>query len=446
MSGLTPAQRDIIRSLIDTCPDTAIQNLDQALHNESAGPMAEIRDLVSAEAEDRRARRIVFGPLAPMCPRQTPRMDRMTFPAAALALLWEALKAAEPNAASIAAMAANASYYDEDADCSAFDALCARAATGLRAPEGSPFAEAAERLDAARPGGAALCASYLDLVPLARGVLRKAPEWLARMTDERAAAARLAFRDAGEISPDAGPIFFELLFASLEEPWQILRVVSAVMDRPSDNYMAASELAGIGERLLADIDRRLDDLRAFNPQSGQAAGVEAGECARIAVLEITEFEQTLDLKRDGPWGLRLGKQKRQLAQAVESLMNKVDDAVGGALPMKTVRFAGRMMRGMPKLAGEPDERAVGKAEGLLAFLDATRASATPGGYASFRAKVVEKVETRLDQYSEDLIEILRDPENEERIQASLYLEVTARFIGFVRDEKAAQIIRRRAAA
>jgi hypothetical protein len=205
-------------------------------------------------------------------------------------------------------------------------------------------------------------------------------------------------------------------------------------------------LAELGGRLLADIDRRLDDLRAFDPQQGAAAGVAAAEAARIAVLAINEFEQSLDLKRDGPWGLRIGKQKRELAQAVESRFGKADDAVGGALPLKTVRSAGRMMRGFPKLIQDPEPKMIAKAEGLLAFLDETRASAPNGGYASLRAKVVEKVEARLDQYAEDLIEVLRDEDNRDHERARLYLELTANFVAYVRDEKAAQIVRRRAAA
>jgi hypothetical protein len=442
MSGLSDSQFKVIRTLIDTAPDSAIRSLDTALSTEHGdGAMGAIRDLVSAEAGERRARLMSFGPLSRLCLSGEPLVPHTVFPARILALLWIALKAEAPqNVAAV--MAASAAWSQDEADPAPFDALCVAASAGLRVPAGTAFSGAADLL----AGDADRFADFLDLVPLTRRALQHLPDWLGRMTDERAASVRLAFRDAGDIAPDAGPRYLEMLLAQLDEPWQILRVISAVMDRPNDSYMAGSELAELGGRLLADIDRRLDDLRAFDPQQGAAAGVAAAEAARIAVLAINEFEQSLDLKRDGPWGLRIGKQKRELAQAVESRFGKADDAVGGALPLKTVRSAGRMMRGFPKLIQDPEPKMIAKAEGLLAFLDETRASAPNGGYASLRAKVVEKVEARLDQYAEDLIEVLRDDDSRDHERARLYLELTANFVAYVRDEKAAQIVRRRAAA
>ena len=107
---------------------------------------------------------------------------------------------------------------------------------------------------------------------------------------------------------------------------------------------------------------------------------------------------------------------------------------------------GRGLRGLPKLTDEPDTYAVRRAEGLMGFFDQSRGSAAQSGYGSARAKVGEKIDERLDQYVEDLLEMLRadQVDSVERIHA--YLDVTATFTGLARDEKAAQIVRRRAAA
>ena len=51
MPGLTAQQMTVIRTLIDTAPDSAIRSLDAALASEPVeGAMAEIRDLVAFEA------------------------------------------------------------------------------------------------------------------------------------------------------------------------------------------------------------------------------------------------------------------------------------------------------------------------------------------------------------------------------------------------------------
>ena len=104
------------------------------------------------------------------------------------------------------------------------------------------------------------------------------------------------------------------------------------------------------------------------------------------------------------------------------------------------------MRGVPKLTEDPQARLVNRAHGALAFLQQTHTSAAAGGYSALRNKIVEKVAERLDHYVEDLLEVLRDPNNSERTRARTFLDIAADCLAYVRDEKAAQIVRRRAAA
>jgi hypothetical protein len=446
MPGLSDRQLAVIRTLVDTAPDAAIRSLDSALSADTrpSVAMAEIRDMISAEAGERRARNLVLAPVARLCPRTDPIFEYDVFPARTLSLLWRALKQADPGQFH-ASIALSASFDPEEGIPEVFNALTALAAAGLRDAAGTPFAACAALLDEAEEGAAEAFADYLDLAPLARAAQRRLPDWLAHMTSERIAQVRLAFKDATDLAPDAGPRFLELLISVLDEPWLILRVVSALMDRPTDVYLASSELAHVGDRLLADIDRRLDDLNAFDPFAGPAAGVQAAEAARLAVAQIGEFDLSLDLKKDGPWGQRIGRQKQLVAQKVEALLNKADDAVDRALPLKAVKF-GTKTRGAPAYRNPPDERAVVKAQGMLTFLHQIRTSAAAGGYASLRNKTIEKLNERLDRYVEDVLEHLRTPDIEDGELARQYLDIAATLVGLYRDEKAAQIVRRRAAA
>ena len=82
----------------------------------------------------------------------------------------------------------------------------------------------------------------------------------------------------------------------------------------------------------------------------------------------------------------------------------------------------------------------------MAFIEQSRSAAMAGGYASTRTKMIEKLDDRLDHYVEDVLEYLRGDGPTEAASARAYLDLAARLIGFLRDEKAAQIVRRRAAA
>ncbi len=101
---------------------------------------------------------------------------------------------------------------------------------------------------------------------------------------------------------------------------------------------------------------------------------------------------------------------------------------------------------MPKLSADPDPAHVARALTLLSFLNEVRTSAQAGGFASARAKAVEILESRLDSYVEDILSGLRAGEIEDEARARAFLDIAANFCGLARDEKAAQIVRRRAAA
>ena len=53
------------------------------------------------------------------------------------------------------------------------------------------------------------------------------------------------------VCEDGGPKLLDLLYSHLEEPWQVLRLISAVMNRPADSYVANSEFSAVGEFEIA---------------------------------------------------------------------------------------------------------------------------------------------------------------------------------------------------
>lgn len=440
MPNLTDSQTSFLRGIFSAAPDAAVSSLEKALSVEAdnPGPMASVYGLLAHEATERRTRCQVFGPLAALCRPSETRAVR--FPSRTIAKLWNGLRAIHGAQTALA----EGVLSRKENDPALFNELCAFAAAGLRSREAA-FAPAIEILSATDPGAVDEFACYLDLVPITRDALDKLPDWIGRLTEERSAAARLAYKDAGALSDEAGPRFFEILYANVPDPWLILRVLSAVMDRPSDAYVAASELARFGDYLLEDIDRRLEAFAEFNPDGGREKGLAAGETIHVAALIIAEFETSIELNKEGPWGRRLIKQRQTMAGLAEARYNQIDKALDAATPLLAVRF-GKGVRGFPRIDADPEPRFLLRAEGLLGFFDHSRGYASQCGFGAVRAKAGEKIEGRLDQYVEDLLDMLRarEIENLDRIRA--YLDVAAELMEAVRGEKAARIIRRRAAA
>lgn len=444
MAGLSNRQRSVLGTVFATAPDHTVRRLEQALSDdaEQGGALAEVHSLVAREWVERKVRAAVLEPVIPLC-RPSPFGDRR-FPARTIPLLWMALHASLPEHVAAAEQACCGLEEGEMAPEEVYNHLCARAADALRDNEPG-FAGVAAALDADGPDARAAFVDYLDLVPMARPAIARLPEWLGKMSDERAAAARLAYKDAVARSDDAGPRLVEMLMAHLPEPWRILRVLAAIVLRANDRYLAESELGRFGEYVIDDIERRLTVFRGFDVDQGHAAGVEAAEHLNIAALEIAEFETAIELSRDGPWGARVAVAKQTLAKLAEARLAQIDKALDQALPVQMIRF-GTGRRGFPRLTAPPDPRMTRRAEALMGFYSGSRVSSTTSGFGSTRAKAGEQLDARLDHYVEDLLEILRGPEPGDLERVHAFIEVAALLVGQARGDKAAQIVRRRAAA
>lgn len=443
MGQISEAKLGLVKGLIEQAPDAAIRNLLLALTADSGhdAGLTRVQRLVETEADDRRARNMVFNPIAPLCAQPGP-FSGLLFPPRTLSLIWKALKSETPGEIAAAKTLLN-DWRDADTSPEIFDTLCALTAERLRAADGA-FAAAASAAD--QGGGRTVLAACLDIAPITRRALAQMPEWLGRMTGEKAAKLRLAYRDAVAVSDDAGPLFFEMLAAHLTEPWLILRVISGAMDRPNETYVSGSELAAFGERVLADIDRRLVEVAAFKPTAGRQRAVAVAHTVQVMTVELSEIDQSFHLTPTGLWGRRVAQQKRSLATAIEGLLKTADGLVAQALPMQSVRIGPRTRKG-PRLSHPPDVDAVERAATLLTFINEARTSANAGGFASARAKTLEALEARLDAYVEEVLEEIRaDDGDVDPDRAREFLEIAAQLCGLARDQKAAQIVRRRAAA
>jgi hypothetical protein len=444
MGAPTHDRLGVVRALLESAPDSAVRDLDMALRADTSAALAPVRALVRAELTDRCVRDVVLAPVAPLCSPRTDGFKQAAFPTGALTRSWRTLKALDPQVVA-EAVSGLTEATEEGGSPPACDDLCRALAAAIG--DGLESVEGLTRyLEDFQPGAAAQFARFLELAPLARTAIKRLPMWLRTMTEEHAAAVRLLFRDADAIAPDASPRLMEMLLAQTAEPWRLMRVVSAVTHRANDRYLSSSELAEFCERVLGDIERRVNLLRAFDIDGGPEAGQAAAATVAFTISEILEFEESLELNRQGPWGQRIALSKQSLSGLTESFLKKTPKIVGDALPLQTVRAGGVSLRMEPRLDQTPDPRMVRRAMASLTFFERCRATASQGGYGSVRARVGEEIAHRLDSYIEDILALAHGGELESRDHARAFLEVAADMTALTLDEKSAQIVRRRAAA
>lgn len=440
--GVLPEQKlAVVRNLVEAAPDRVVGDLRAALAGAGGDSgLVDVRLLVETEARDRQLRNAVFLPVAPLCVGDG-RTERLTFPARALALVWKGLRDQATHEVARAA-ALYEEYQAEESSPEPFDALARRAARGIREGSHPRFVAAAELADQARPDGARYFAECLEMTPKVRTAVGRLPDWIQRVTDEDAAIARIAYKDAVAIAEDAGPRFFEMLAAHLRHPWMVLRLISAVMDKPPESYLSGSELADFGQRVLESIDAELALVEAFDAEGGAAAMRAAGAAVEAVTAQIAEIEGNVELSRDGLWGARVAQQKKTLARVVEARLREADKAVRTALPTTQVRV-GRVTKDTPRLDVPPREDAVQKARTLAAFAQEIRGAANYGGFAAARAKTMESIEEFLDTYADEALDYLRLGDADDPEAARALIRATADLIAVVRDRQAAELVRRR---
>lgn len=451
MVALSERKIEIVRALVESAPDKIVGGLQRALA-ETGGDsvLSSVRRLVEAEAADRLLRNAVFLPVAPLCVGHGSDPHGLVFPARALALVWRGLKAVAPedvagaeeiSAAVRTAIAAERRPPETGA---IFDDLVELAAEALRAGEHRDFRVAAELCEQGRPGGAAALAACLDISPVVRRTIARLPDWITHVNEDTGAAARLAYKDAVAIAEDAGPRFFEMLAGHLAQPWMVLRIISAVMDKPTERYLADSELGGFPERVMDAIDEALKAIGHLDLDGGPKAGHAAAAQVALITEQTFELEICIELKRDQGWGHRILGQKQTLAGVVEARLRDAERLAVAALPMQSSGFS-RMRRTWPKLDMPPDPVVIGRAMTLLAFAHEVRHVADHGGFSATHSKLVEQLGAAIDHYVEEVLDHVRTGDAPDPAIALAFLRAAAGFDGLIRDEKAAELIRRRAA-
>lgn len=445
MAALSERKLEIVRTLVETAPDRVVDGLQHALADASGDTaLASVRRLVENEARDRTLRNIVLLPIAPMCVGDGRDPLRLTFPARVMGLLWRGLKGQAPAIVHNAELALF-DYRPGETSTEQFDRLVRMAAKGVRAGEVSEFRAAAAICDEARPDGAATLLACLDLAAVVRGVSHKLPEWTSQQGGDANIGARLAYKDAVAVSEDAGPRFFQMLAAQLQQHWMILRIISAVMEKPTERYLAETELGMFGRCILRDIEDALTGVARFDVDGGAPAAIAAARLVDQVTMQANEMETYVSLSRDHGWGQALAKHRKALAATVEARFREAEKYFEQALPCGRSKLK-RGSRSTPKLSDQPDAAAVRRCETLLTFVGEVRFSSNYGGFAAARSKLLESLGDELDVYVEEVLDLLKTGEAENDTHAHAYLAVAADFSRLVRDDKAADLVRRRAAA
>ncbi len=444
MGAIADSRLILIKGLVKSLPQASLRSLEMALGLTRDAPLVEVRDLISTELEYRHVKDAVFAPFLPLFQPRTDGLNAVEFENWILNNIWSALEAREPELHEEARHTLRALRTDDPVPVVFFRLVTAATVICRDSPEDvlpkSPTK--ADREEVAE------FANYLDLHRILRSTLARLPDYMGRIDAEKAAALRLMFKDACELSEEGGYRWLETLFANLEDGAQIVKFVATVSDRPNDRFLAGSELADFGERILERIEEELRELKASS--SGRNKGhVDLGSIgARVSqsLAQLQSFEHYIELSRDGPWGKRAADAHKLIAEMVEGQLKSAEKVLEDVLPMKSERIYGRMKKDVPSFDKPVKPETIEKARQTLQFIRDIRGTASSGGYASLHAKTILALEAMMDVYFEELLSLANGEDVFEPDACMAAFETVTDLMEGLCGEEKAQVARRRVAS
>lgn len=444
LSEIAEKRKILLRGLVRSLPQASLRSLEMALGLSNESKMVAVRDLIAAEMEFRYACRAVFAPFMPLFEARTDGLNGVTFPTWIINTLWSALESREP---ALQDEARHALRYlrTEDPTPVVFFRLVAAGAEICRMEPDLLLRKSAtdeERKLVTEFG------HYLALHRISRQFLGRLNDFMSRIDADKAAALRIMFKDASDLDNESGARFMEIIFANLDDGAQIVKFVATVSDHAKDRFLAESELADFGVRILDRIEADLAELKALMGNKGRAGEDPCKTGTRIAncLSQLQVFVQYIELTRSGPWGKRVTEAQQVVAGLVEHQLKGTEKALDKVLPTRTERIHGRMKKEVPDYGQVPDESLLASARSALRFVRQMRNISNAGGFASLQGKTTEACEIRLDVYFSDMLAIANGDEAFDREQLMDGFERVTDLMEALRGEEKAQVARRRVAS
>ncbi len=443
MSGLTEDKQKRIEALLATLPEALAERL--CVTAQKADPALGRLMVLCRDGLDATARNRLFEPLRPVSgDPQTEPPSRAYTPAGLLAKVWAWL---DEELAPTLTTAVKDEVKDTDAVTGKgnLDPLRIEIANaimaGIDAIKDQPKAQKKlrARLDVNDFEAVSHAAVILRSSPVVRKALDGLPDNIPEMTDSLSSTIRDRYEAASDADPDAAVWLLFLLMTRMDRPWRLLRVFERIARRGDDLLVSQTDMATIGDALLADAEFA---LRAFlaAPETPETAKEAAAGLERFAAITVG-MTREIGIRKDGDWG----KQLFELRSKASDQMSAIHRAARDAFWKVTPEGGGlkRRLSGPPARPGDPD---FVRAEALGQFLIATKDDASRAAVGNAHNELIAEVRERLESVGQSLLAELRSAETDDSETTHERLRDISELMAAIGEREAADVLLRRVAA
>ena len=290
--------------------------------------------------------------------------------------------------------------------------------------------------------GRAMLADAITLLKSSReldAAISQIPPRIIDLDDDLCYKLKKIHEELVEQVPEAAVWLLIVTMGRLDSPWQIFRAIAKIGRRDDDLVVSKTELAAVGDAVLADTGHMAGQLE--HPPATYEEAKQAFAMFTRYVEYSTGITSEFGIRKDGRWGQSLFGLRAEASTNVEKILEKVPLALDNGLPEPRRGRSGRIIP-----AQIPNDAAIDKAEGLLYFLGASREHASAAAITSTQKRIMEKVTGRVQDAGDLLVDLVADSEGQNRETARQGLEITARMLDACGLDEEAQLLRRRGSA
>jgi hypothetical protein len=244
--------------------------------------------------------------------------------------------------------------------------------------------------------------------------------------------------------PDAAPYVAVITMNRLAKPWMALKLPLAITRQTQDTLIASTDMGLVGELLFGGLEDNASALRAAKPQAPFDPDELLGLLTRFTAVS-NGIVKEIEMRRDGKWGQRLLKDRSDVAETMESFMERAEREVTAAIPtLKTGAYAGGPRA--PDLNRMPDPEKTHRALCYAKLVAGCRPIAAAASFGATQKDTSDLINTALKAYCEDIVKELRAAEGDKRANAEAYFNVAVELAAIMFSAEEGEFLRRRGRA
>lgn len=198
--------------------------------------------------------------------------------------------------------------------------------------------------------------------------------------------------------------YIVMIMVRSKKPWHVIKLLTTVAFGTNDRKLSATPYSLVGDRILAILDRKLEEFEKIGLTS-EFDGVQLAN----DVEEFNKVNQGLEresiMTSDGPWRKKITETRQRAGTLFPNLCKTAVNSVEVGFPIERMRVRGVGMYDIPRTYNEPNLQKVNTALAFCDFIREVRLFAPLAGFGVPRDNALKEIIKHSDSLKNGLFAV-----------------------------------------